>query len=101
MPTVFGVDSTFGLTAPTGYLQSSERTQEVETATIKGATGRVVEAQAKPRSKTTIVVRTKGDAVITAVPVGSDYTALTVTGSKFTESNDDFGTAEVTGTLFA
>lgn len=101
MPTAFGVQSTYGLTAPTGYVQSAEQTREVETATIKGANGRVVEAQAKPRSKTTVVVRTKGTAVITPVTVGSDYSNLTVTGSKFTESNDDFGTAEVTGTSFA
>ena len=45
MPT-FGVDSTFGLTVPSGsFAQSSERTQEVETAIIKNAIGRVIVAQ--------------------------------------------------------
>ena len=96
----FGVDTTFGLTAPTGsFLQSSEKTQEVETATIKSALGRVVIAQAKPRSKTTVTIRTKGTAVITGVSVGG-FSALTVTSSKYNETNDDFPTAEVTGTLF-
>jgi hypothetical protein len=98
MPT-FGVTSTFGVTAPTGYLQSSEQTDEVETATIKNALGRVVEAIAKPRSKRTVVVRTKGDAVLSTVSVG-DFSTITVTAAKFAQTNDDFSTSEVTGTLF-
>ena len=96
----FGVTSTFGLTAPTGsFLQSSERTQEVETATIKGATGRVVLAQAKPRSKTTVTINTKGVAALSTVTVGG-FSALTVTSTKYNETNDDFPTSEITGTLF-
>ena len=99
MPT-FGVDNTFGLTAPTGgFLQSSERTQEVETATIKSAIGRVVVAQAKPRSKTTVTIRSKGVASLATVTV-ADFSALTVTSSKYNETNDDFPTSEITGTLF-
>ncbi len=100
MPT-FGVTDTFGLTAPLGYLQSSEKTQEVETATIKSAIGKVVVAQAKPRSKATITVRTKGEAVLSTVTTGVDFNALTVTSAKFSETNDDFATAEVTGILFS
>jgi hypothetical protein len=96
----FGVTDTFGLTAPTGFLQSSEKTQEVETATIKGATGQVEEARAKPRSKTTVTVRCKGTAVLSTVPSGQNFTTLTVTSSKFSETNDDFPTSEITGTLF-
>lgn len=96
----FGVTDTFGLTAPTGFLQSSEKTQEVETATIKGATGQVEEARAKPRSKTTVTVRCKGAAVLSTVPAGQDFSTLTITSSKFSETNDDFPTSEITGTLF-
>jgi hypothetical protein len=99
MPT-FGVTSTFGVTAPTGYIQSSEQTQEVETATIKGAAGRVEEAQPKPRSKTTVTVTCKGSAVLSTVPVGSDFSAITLTSTKFSETNDDFPTSEVTAVLF-
>lgn len=96
----FGVESTFGLTPPTGsFTQSSERTQEVETATIKGATGRVVLAQAKPRNKTTVTVRSKGVATLSTVAIGN-FTQLTVTSSKYSETNDDFPTSEITGTLF-
>jgi hypothetical protein len=100
MPTAFGVTDTFGLTAPTGFLQSSEQTVEVETATIKGATGRVEEARAKPRTKTTVTVRCKGAAVLSTVPSGSDFTAITLTSSKFNETNDDFPTSEITGVLY-
>lgn len=96
----FGVESTFGLTPPTGsFTQSSERTKEVETATIKGATGRVVLAQAKPRNKTTVTVRSKGVATLSTVAIGN-FTQLTVTSSKYSETNDDFPTSEITGTLF-
>jgi hypothetical protein len=89
MPT-FGVTSTFGVTAPTGFLQSSEKTQECETATIKGPEGKVEEARQKPRSKTTITV----------VPSAADFSTLTLTSTKFNETNDDFPTSEVVGTLF-
>ena len=99
MPT-FGVDSTFGLTVPSGsFTQSSEKTQEVETATLKNAIGRVVLAQKKPRSKTTVTLRTKGVSSLSTVTVG-DFSALTVTSSKYNETNDDFPTSEITGTLF-
>lgn len=96
----FGVTSTFGLTPPTGsFAQSSEQTQEVETATIKGANGRVLVAQAKPRSKTTVTLRTKGETGLSAVTV-ADFSSLTITSSKYSETNDDFATQEIVGTLF-
>lgn len=96
----FGVSSTFGLTVPTGsFAQSSEQTQEVEVATIKGANGRVLVAQAKPRSKTTVTLRTKGETGLSAVTV-ADFSSLTITSSKYSETNDDFATQEIVGTLF-
>jgi hypothetical protein len=101
MPTAFGVTSTFGLTAPTGsFLQSSERTQEVEVVTIKGADGQTDVAQAKPRSKTTVTIRTKGEAVLATVPTAATFSGLTITSAKYSQTNDDFSTSEVTGTLF-
>lgn len=85
---------------PSGaFLQSSEQTQECETATIKGALGAITIAMAKPRSKTTATIRVKGVAAIT-VPTIADFTTLTVTGSKYTETNDDFATSEITGTKY-
>ena len=95
----FGVSSTFGLTAPTGFLQSSESSTDIEIATIKGATGQIVEAQAKPRATTTVTVKTKGTATLSSVTSG-DMTGLTITSAKYSETNDDFGTSEVVGTLF-
>jgi hypothetical protein len=96
----FGVTSTFGITPPTGsFTQSSERTVEVETATIKGTTGRVVVAQAKPRTKTTVTVRSKGETGLSSISV-ADFSSLTITSSKYSETNDDFATQETVGTLF-
>jgi hypothetical protein len=100
MPATFGVTSTFGLTAPTGYLQSSEETVEIEIATIKNEIGRVVEAINKPRSTTTVNVKTKGTAALSAVSSGANFTGLTVTSSKYSETNDDFGSSELTGILY-
>lgn len=95
----FGVTSTFGLTAPSGYLQSSEESVDVEVATIKNATGQVVEAIPKPRSTTTVNIKTKGDASLSTVVTGN-FSALAITSSKFSQSNDDFSTSEITGTLY-
>lgn len=100
MPATFGVTSTFGLTAPAGYLQSSEETIEIEIATIKSEIGRVVEAINKPRSMTTVNVKTKGTASLSTVSSGADFSGLTVTSSKYSQTNDDFSTSEVTGVLY-
>ena len=100
MPATFGVDSTFGLTPPAGYLQSSEETVEIEIATIKNAIGRVAEAINKPRSTTTVNVKTKGTAALSSVSSGADFSGLTVTSSKYSQTNDDFSTSEVTGILY-
>jgi hypothetical protein len=95
----FGVLGTFGLTAPTGYLQSSEESVDVEVATIKNELGQIAEAIPKPRSTTTVNVKTKGDAGLSTVVTGN-FTALSITSSKFSQSNDDFSTSEITGTLY-
>ena len=97
----FGVTETFGLTAPAGYLQSSESSTEVEVATIKGATGLTVEAIPKPRTTQTVTVKTKGTASLSTITSGSDFSGITLTSSKLSESNDDFGTSEITGVLYA
>lgn len=71
----------------------------METATIKGTTGRVVIAQAKPRTKTTVTVRSKGETGLSSISV-ADFSSLTITSSKYSETNDDFATQETVGTLF-
>jgi hypothetical protein len=96
----FGVADTFGVTAPSGYIQSSESSTDVEVATIKNATGQIVEAVKKPRTLQTVTVKTKGDATLSTVAVG-DFSGMTITSSKYSQTNDDFGTSEVTGSLYA
>lgn len=96
----FGVSTTFGVTAPAGYLQSSEQSVAVEVATIKNATGQVVEAIHKPRSTTTVTVKTKGTAALSSVVTG-DFSGMSITSSKYSQTNDNFGTSEVVGTLYA
>ena len=100
MPT-FGVASTFGLSAPNGYVQESSSEYTREVATIKDADGDIVEAIAKPLTTRTVMVRTKGEADLVAVHVGAIAGTLVVTSSKVTQSNDDFSTSEVTGNSYS
>jgi hypothetical protein len=96
----FGVTGTFGVTAPSGYLQNSESSTDVEVATIKNATGQIVEALKKPRTLQTVTVKTKGSAALSTVATG-DFSGMTITAAKYSETNDDFATSEVTGSLYA
>ena len=98
MPVSFGA-VTFGVTAPSGYLQESTLETVVELATIRDSDGQTVIVQAKPRSTTTTNVKTKGEDDLLAVPEGS-FTGAKLTGSKVSQTNDDFSTAEATYTLF-
>lgn len=98
MPVSFGA-VTFGVTAPSGYLQESSQEIAVELATIRDADGQTVVVQAKPRSTTTTTVKTKGEAELLAVPEGG-FTGAKLTGSKLAQTNDDFSTSEATYTLF-
>jgi hypothetical protein len=98
MPVSFGA-VTFGVTAPSGYLQESSQETAVELATIRDADGQTVVVQAKPRSTTTTTVKTKGEDSLLTVPEGS-FTGAKLTGSKVSQTNDDFSTAEATYTLF-
>ena len=99
MPVSFGA-VTFGLTAPSGYLQESSQEIVVELVTIRDADGQTVVSQAKQRSTTTTTVKTKGEADLLTVPEGA-FSGAKLTGSKVSETNDDFATAEATYTLFA
>jgi hypothetical protein len=98
MPT-FGA-STLGGTAPSGYLQESTKDVTVELATIRDATGPVKVASVKPRSITTIVCKTKGDAGFVATTGLGSFTSA-VTSAKVSQTNDDYSTAEATLTTYA
>lgn len=98
MPVTFGATN-FGVTAPTGYLQESTKEKAVELVTIRDADGQTALVQPKPRSTTTTTVKTKGEANLLAVPEGA-FSGAKLTGSKVSETNDDFATAEATYTLF-
>ena len=98
MPVAFGA-VTFGVTAPSGYLQESSQEDAMELATIRNAEGQTVLVQKKPRATTTTTVKTKGEATLLAVPEGA-FSSATLTSSKVSQTNDDFSTAEATYTLF-
>lgn len=98
MPVSFGA-VTFGVGAPTGYLQESSQETAVELATIRDLNGQTVIVQAKPRSTTTTTVKTKGEDDLLAVPEGS-FSGAKLTGSKVSQTNDDFSMSEATYTLF-
>lgn len=98
MAVTFGATS-FGVTAPSGYLQESSKEKTVELATIRDADGATVKVQAKPRSTTTTTVKTKSDPDLIQVPEGT-FSGAKLTSSKVSETNDDFATAEATYTLF-
>jgi hypothetical protein len=99
MSVSFGA-TTFGVTAPSGYLQESSKEDVVELATIRDSDGKTVLAQPKPRSTTTTTVKTKGEVDLLAIPE-SNFGGATLTSSKVSQSNDDFSTSEATYTLFA
>ncbi len=98
MPVSFGA-VTFGVTAPSGYLQESSVESVVELATIRDADGQTVVVQAKPRSTSTSTVKTKGEANLLAVPEGG-FSGAKLTSSKISQTNDDFSTSEATYTEF-
>lgn len=95
----FGISGNFGITI-SGAIQSQERSVDQEFATIKGPTGRTEEVLVKPRKITTVTVKSKGVASLSNVAAGT-LSGMTITSSKFSETNDDFPTSEVTGTSYA
>jgi hypothetical protein len=98
MPT-FGA-STLGGTAPSGYLQESTKEVTIEVATIREAAGAIKVATVKPRSITTINVKTKGESTLTPTVTLGSFTSA-VTSSKVSQTNDDYSTAETTLTTYA
>ena len=91
----FGISSTFGLTAPSGYKQETSETVEVEAKTIRDETGKIVIAQPARVKTRTVTIRTKGEADLVDVSIKS-FSGLTITSSKVDETNNDFPTSEVT-----
>jgi hypothetical protein len=94
MPSV-GVTTTFGAGSLSGITQSAEKSEEKEVATIRGADGKIATAIAKPRLSRTVSVKTKGEPTLSSVTVG-DFSTLTLTSCKVSETNDDFPSVDYT-----
>jgi hydroxyethylthiazole kinase-like sugar kinase family protein len=95
----FGAES-LGGTPPSGYLQESSKDITKEIATIRDYSGPVVVVGVKPRSLTTIVCKTKGEASFAPVAGLGDFSSA-VTSAKVSQTNDDFSTAEATFSIYA
>ena len=100
MSATFGVQTTFGITAPAGFLQESSQEKSAETATIRDFNGHTVKVIIKPTTTVKVTVKTKGEVVLTAVEQGEFGSSLKITESKYDQSNTDFSTSEVTGTKY-
>jgi hypothetical protein len=97
----FGISTNWGETRPDGYVQEISREITAETASIKGLTGETVVATNKPRTVTTITAKSKGNPDLSLIARGDKGVGyFYVTGAKYSESNDDFGTAETTVTMY-
>jgi hypothetical protein len=98
MAVTFGAVS-FGVTAPSGYLQESSQDTTIELATIRNENGHTVIAQAKPRLQTVTNVKSKSDATMIPVITSGEFSGATCTSAKISQTNDDFSTSEATYTL--
>jgi len=97
----FGVNNYFSGTAPSaGCVQESSLELACEVATIKGPNGQTRQAQAKPLVTGTVTIKSKGSAVLAYIGSNQDMSAMTITSTKYTESNNDFPTSEVTSTFY-
>jgi hypothetical protein len=97
----FGITSNFNGVAPSqGCIQETSLEITCEVATIKGPNGQTKQAQAKPLRTGTVTIKSKGSAVLATMSSSRDMTGMTVTSSKYTESNNDFPTSEVTSTYY-
>lgn len=97
----FGITSNFQGIAPSqGCIQETSIEITCEVATIRGPNGQTKQVQAKPLRTGTVTIKSKGSAVLVAMSSNKDMTGMTVTSSKYTESNNDFPTSEVTSTYY-
>ena len=97
----FGITMNWGEVRPDGYCQEVAREISAESATIKGLQGATVVATNKPRNITTITAKSKGNPDLSALSIGDKGVGyFYVTGAKYSETNDDFGTAETTVTMY-
>jgi hypothetical protein len=86
---------TFGVSAPSGYLQSSSSTITKELRTIKSEDGNIASALPKLRTKRVVTVTTKGDVGLLPVSLGT-FTDLRLTGARVAQTNDNFSESEAT-----
>lgn len=100
MSATFGVQDTFGLTPPSGFLQESSSEKTAEVVTIRNQNGHTVAAKLKPTTVQKVTIKTKGEVVLTACDQGEFGSLTKITESKYDQSNTDFSTSEVTGTKY-
>ena len=97
----FGVLLDWGGTYPDGYTQEISREISAETATIKDVDGKTVVATNKPRTVTTVTIKAKGQVDLADISLGTkNGGSFFVSAAKYSETNDDFATSEVTSTMY-
>ena len=90
MSAVHGVQSTFGLTTPTGaYVAESRRSVKIGKAIVRDEDGEIVRMRGKKLKETDVTISGKGDPNFAGVTVG-DFTAdaVKVVSAEGTEMQD-------------
>ena len=100
MPADFGINSTFGLSAPSGgVVEESSTEDEVEAKTIRDENGTTCRAVPSRMIKTTVTIKGRGRSDL-SVAAGSLSGSVKVISVKNSETNEDFPTFEVTGVKY-
>jgi uncharacterized protein YccT (UPF0319 family) len=102
MPVTFGVQNTYGLSAPAvGYVTEATRKRTVELATVQDENGVTVKAKAKKLITEDVSAKGKGDAELADVTAGSFSAGVVkVTSAKQSETSDEFPDWEQSGQAF-
>jgi hypothetical protein len=100
MPADFGINNTFGLSAPSGgVVEESSTEDEVEAKTIRDENGTTCRAVPSRMIKTTVTIKGRGRSDL-SVAAGSLSGSVKVISVKNSETNEDFPTFEVTGVKY-
>lgn len=99
----FGVENTFGLSAPAvGYVNEADEDESIDgVATVEDENGVTVIATPKLLTKKTVSIKGKGDAEFANVVPGA-FTAgvVKITEAKQSESQDEYPDFEIKGEAF-
>jgi len=102
MAVTFGVQNTYGLSAPTvGYVTEATRKRSIEVATVQDEMGVTRKAKAKKLVTEDVSIKGKGDAELADVVAGSFSAGVVkVVSAKQSETDDEFPDFEQTGQAF-